>query len=266
MALVLSASTKSTPDNVHTVLSEMDKSKFGQSILSFLSLNTAAEVPVDEILQVLEEVSDQIQNRQADADAYNNTNQALCDEALNNLGNQLATEADTISTLENTINVEGSNRDNAKRELNQAATDYDETVNALDSGNAQREAEHEKWVNTDYEHEQGLVAIEETIKLIKHMLHGVTFAQIKSRYEKVQETLRGTSKFGTLFKPLILGLSELATKLNYESVVKILDLLNNIHAALTESRTNYRLTEEKAAADWDSLSSTLSDQKQALAD
>jgi hypothetical protein len=64
---------------------------------------------------------------------------------------------------------------------------------------------------------------------------------------------------------LILSLSELATKLNYESVVKILDLLNNILEALRQSQTDYRVAEENAAADWENLEAHLSDQKQALA-
>jgi len=64
---------------------------------------------------------------------------------------------------------------------------------------------------------------------------------------------------------LILSLSELATKLNYESVIKILDLLNNILGALRQSQTDYRVAEENAAADWENLSTHLADQKQALA-
>jgi hypothetical protein len=41
-------------------------------------------------------------------------------------------------------------------------------------------------------------------------------------------------KRATLFKPLITSLATLATKLNYENVMKILDLLNNIRAAIIE--------------------------------
>jgi hypothetical protein len=65
------------------------------------------------------------------------------------------------------------------------------------------------------------------------MIHGVAFAQIKTRYEKVLDKLKTTeSKRATLFKPLIASLTQLATKLNYENVMKILDLLNNIRTAI----------------------------------
>jgi hypothetical protein len=67
------------------------------------------------------------------------------------------------------------------------------------------------------------------------MIHGVAFAQIKTRYEKVLDKLKSTDgKRATLFKPLIASLATLATKLNYENVMKILDLLNNIRSAILE--------------------------------
>jgi hypothetical protein len=69
------------------------------------------------------------------------------------------------------------------------------------------------------------------------MIHGVAFSQIKSRYDKVLEKLNDDSnKHTTLFKPLITSLTQLATKLNYENVMKILDLLNNIRISIVEER------------------------------
>jgi chromosome segregation ATPase len=191
--MVISASAKPAKLDTKTILAEMEQSKFGSSIMSFLHLNSLGDVPTDELTSVLDDLLDQLQTRQADADGFNNTNQALCDETLSNLENQINTETSTISSLENTIEVEGENLDAAKRELNQAAGDLDETEESLESGTAQREAEHTKWVDNDYQHNEAIVAIEETVKLIKHMIHGVTFAQIKPRYEKVQETLKSST-------------------------------------------------------------------------
>jgi hypothetical protein len=71
------------------------------------------------------------------------------------------------------------------------------------------------------------------------MIHGVAFSQIKSRYDKVLEKLNDDSnKHATLFKPIINSLTQLATKLNYENVMKILDLLNNIRISIVEERNN----------------------------
>ena len=64
------------------------------------------------------------------------------------------------------------------------------------------------------------------------MIHGVAFAQLKSRYDKVLEKLReNESNHASLFKPLITSLTQIATKLNYENVMRILELLNNIRAS-----------------------------------
>lgn len=56
-----------------------------------------------------------------------------------------------------------------------------------------------------------------------------------------------------MFKPLISSLAQLATKLNYENVMKILDLLNNIRISIVEERENSRISEETAQADWERL-------------
>lgn len=79
------------------------------------------------------------------------------------------------------------------------------------------------------------------------MIHGVAFAQIKSRYDKVLEKLRDNqNKHASLFKPLITSLTQLATKLNYENVMKILELLQNIRAGIVEEQTIARQAEERA--------------------
>jgi uncharacterized small protein (DUF1192 family) len=214
----------------------MESTKFGSMILNFLSVNAQNELPVTEVQEAIATVVDEIQNRQAEQDAANDSNQALCDEQITRFNNQIASETEIVTSIGNSIVSNEELLDQAKRDLELAASDLDETVAALESGNAQREAEHARWVDVDYEHTTAIVSIDESIKLIKHMIHGVTFAQIKPRYEKVQESLKKSNKFATLFKPLIVSLSELATKLNYENVVAILDLLNNIQTSLEDSQ------------------------------
>jgi uncharacterized small protein (DUF1192 family) len=244
----------------------MESTKFGSMILNFLSVNAQNELPVTEVQEAIATVVDEIQNRQAEQDAANDSNQALCDEQITRFNNQIASETEIVTSIGNSIVSNEELLDQAKRDLELAASDLDETVAALESGNAQREAEHARWVDVDYEHTTAIVSIDESIKLIKHMIHGVTFAQIKPRYEKVQESLKKSNKFATLFKPLIVSLSELATKLNYENVVAILDLLNNIQTSLEDSQREYAETENQQANDWAALENHLSNQKASLSD
>jgi hypothetical protein len=77
------------------------------------------------------------------------------------------------------------------------------------------------------------------------MIHGVAFSQIKVRYDKVMDKLRDSqNKHASLFKPLITSLTQLATKLNYENVMKILALLNDIRSGLVEEQNIARASEE----------------------
>lgn len=61
------------------------------------------------------------------------------------------------------------------------------------------------------------------------MVHGVAFTQVKARYDKVMDSLKAVSdKHNTIYKPLILSLAQLTNKLNYENLMKILDLFNSL--------------------------------------
>jgi hypothetical protein len=63
-----------------------------------------------------------------------------------------------------------------------------------------------------------------------------------------------------------LALSQLATKLNFENVQKILELLATIRASLVDSQENDRIAEQRAQKDWETLDAELNNQKVALAD
>jgi len=52
------------------------------------------------------------------------------------------------------------------------------------------------------------------------------------------------NKHASLFKPLITSLTQLATKLNYENVMKILALLNDIRSGLVEEQNIARTAEQ----------------------
>jgi len=65
------------------------------------------------------------------------------------------------------------------------------------------------------------------------MLHGVAFSQIETRYNKVLSQLKESKgNHAALFKPLVTSLTQLATKLNYENVMNILNLLADIRSSI----------------------------------
>lgn len=185
---------------------------------------------------MINQILSDIVKRQAEADSRNQTNQAVCDETINGFRKQIAEQTETIASLERSIVENTDVVTQAKIDLAQAERDYDETLSAIQTGTDQRNTEHTKWTENDYTMSIQIATLEEGVKLIQHMIHGVAFSQIKARYDKVLEKLGESSNTnkGTLFKPLITQLTQLANKLNYENVMKILDLLNNIRNSIVE--------------------------------
>jgi hypothetical protein len=155
----------------------------------------------------------------------------------------------------------------AESDLEYAVKDYDETSKAIEVNAGEREEQHEKWAASDAELTDTIIAVDESTKLIQHMIHGVSFSQIKTRYEKVIDKFQNSnSKHAVLFKPIILSLSQLATKLNFENVQRILELLANIRASLVDQQETDRAAENKSQADWETLDAELKNQVIALAD
>lgn len=70
---------------------------------------------------------------------------------------------------------------------------------------------------------------------MQHMVHGVAFTQIKTRYDKVMDKLKEISdKRNIIYRPLILSLAQLTSKLNYENLMKILELFSSLITQLQE--------------------------------
>lgn len=146
---------------------------------------------------------------------------------------------------------------NAQRSLAQAKTDLADVQTQIKEGQERRDAEHAAWVERDYQRRIDIATLEEGIKLINHMIHGVAFSQIKSRYDKVLENLSKSGDKHTLYKPLITALTELATKLNYENVMAILKLLGNIRQDTVDLNNKELADEQNAQKKWNDLLATL---------
>jgi len=92
------------------------------------------------------------------------------------LVNEIRDHRDAIATLESSISDNEDILANAKIDLAQAEHDYAETVKAIETGTAQREGEHSTWADEDYQSSIEIATLEEGVKLIQHMIHGVAFS------------------------------------------------------------------------------------------
>lgn len=108
-----------------------------------------------------------------------------------------------------------------------------------------RTHQHAVWVEKDAQHVDQIEAIDEASKIVQHLQAGVAFAQLKSRFEKVQAKLQEGKH--ALLKPLISSLTQLASKVDNKSIIKILELLAQIRQQLVASRASLLATEERQA-------------------
>jgi hypothetical protein len=133
------------------MLAEIDKDPFGNTILSAIQLSVSTKAPLDEVVLVINQILSDIVKRQAEADSRNQTNQAVCDETINGFRKQIAEQTETIASLERSIVDNTDVVTQAKIDLAQAERDYDETLTAIQTGTDQRNAEHTKWTENDYQ-------------------------------------------------------------------------------------------------------------------
>ena len=110
----------------------------------------AAKNPTEEITLLIEEIIADIAKEQAQADDKNRTDQATCDESIASFNKQIAEQVATIASLETSITENTAILNQATADLEQANADYDETVDAINKGTAQREQEHSAWADQDY--------------------------------------------------------------------------------------------------------------------
>jgi predicted nucleic acid-binding Zn-ribbon protein len=99
-------------------------------------------------------------------DRKNATDQAYCDETITTLTNQINSGENSIATLSKAISDNQEILSSAQTSLDQASSDYDETVKSIEVNREEREAQHEKWAASDAELTDTIIVIDEATKLI----------------------------------------------------------------------------------------------------
>jgi len=135
IALLVVASSARFMDT-KTVLAQMDKDKFGNTMLSAVALNMAIKAPQEDVLVLIDQILDNLEYQQNEADKANVTNQADCDETISSLNSQIFETSSAISQLETAIADNEEILSQARRDLSQANDDYDEVVKLIAEGTA----------------------------------------------------------------------------------------------------------------------------------
>ncbi|KAM3136200.1 Trichocyst matrix protein T4-A [Paramecium bursaria] len=264
VALVLVAAKPQKSENTKEILTQINKDSFGNSILSVIQLQLSTGGPVGEIQILLNNIASQLNNDQKKADKVHESDTAAFTKLIQDLEQEIAYQQAQIEAVTRLRDDTTEALAEAEKEVRVATTDIENNEKSFASEQALRAEQHATWQRKDEEHVDQIDAIDEASKIVQHLQAGVAFAQVKSRFEKVQAKLMESKH--ALFKPLISALTQLASKVDNKSIIKILNLLAQIRQQLVASRASLLATEEKQAANWANQSAHLQEEHKRLSE
>ncbi|CAK60940.1 unnamed protein product (macronuclear) [Paramecium tetraurelia] len=252
LTLILAVATArvAKTESPKEILAQVNKDSFGNSVLSVLQLQLATGGPVGEIQILLNNIASQLNGDQKKADKVHESDTVAFEKIIADLEQEIAYHQTQIVALSNLRDSTTEALGEAEVEVRVVTSDIANNEKSFADESATRQSQHDTWVRKDAEHVDQIDAIDEASKIVQHLQAGVAFAQLKSRFEKVQAKLMESKH--ALFKPLINALTQLASKVDNKSIIKILELLAQIRQQLVASRASLLATEEKQAANWDS--------------
>ncbi|CAD8120247.1 unnamed protein product [Paramecium sonneborni] len=264
LTLILAVATArvTRSESPKEVLAQINKDSFGNSVLSVLQLQLATGGPVGEIQILLNNIASQLNGDQKKADKVHESDTVAFEKIIADLEQEIAYHQSQIVALSNLRDSTTEALGEAEQEVRVVTSDIANNEKSFADEQATRNSQHETWVRKDAEHVDQMDAIDEASKIVQHLQAGVAFAQLKSRFEKVQAKLMESKH--ALFKPLINALTQLASKVDNKSIIKILELLAQIRQQLVASRASLLATEERQAANWEVQSSHLQEEHKRL--
>lgn len=245
-------------------LKKLDKSHFGNTILSTIAIHLSTESPIEDVSTLLSEIRQQLQDDQTAEDLQNSTNQAICDKNIQEFQNNIDLLSQTLSSNEQLLSDTQELLIKANDNYEQTLTDLASNNERYSQGETSRLQENSDYLTKMQDHEAALEAVAEAQQLVQSLRNGALFIQLRNKFNKITTKLKEHKTKHFLYQPIIKSLTELASRADQETVNKILALLQSLADALNESKTSEENTEEKRKADWEQLSQDLLEERQTL--
>lgn len=254
-------------EDPNTILAQLDSTPFGSTVLSLVSVHLSTNGPLDQLVVLLNSVVTQLKNDGVADKENNETNEGNCVNNIKTFQGQIKTFKRQLAENRKIkkFNVDA---------LNVALKDLKDTLAALAlnqqrlrEGQAERDQQHQTYTKALLDRENGIKVLDGAIQLAQHLQAGSSFAQLKKRFDSVQNELVETSKqssFGHLYTPLITALSELAEKASPETTARILKLFNDLRSDFAKDKQTLTNAENKQQESWISLRADLETEQDAL--
>ena len=254
----------------------LEKSKTGSMLLSLAQLHLQMGGPVEDLEDAISELYADLDQKISDENnnwaVTSNAHEKRVDELQSNIDYADGDVKTSIQKLENVLVP-----------LEQQIADEIETVtdriqvndDAIEREKSQRESDASDYNEKVKEHQDGIDACDEAIKLVNELMNSspslIQIRKAKNSVANIQKKLGKKNQYS----PLIKALTQLAIDQNFsdqETVQKIVDLLENLRENLTsslQSINNDEKTAQQNYQDWldqlnqelDELETTLDQRK-----
>lgn len=254
-------------DNTHDILSEIDGTSFGNTILSTIAIQLATNGPMEEIAVALNQVRKILENQQEEDDSANRTSQAQCDTTLSTFKKQISVHSQQKTENNKILEVNKAALEQAHKDLNEDLQALATNSKRLTEGQNTRDVQHQEYVKNLDEHEQGIKSIDNALQLLMHLKSGASFIQLKNRINEVTQELVATqekSSQGHLYTPLIESLSQLAEKASPDLIDKITKLFNELRQTFVKDKQSITNIENQQMEAWTSLKADLQTERETL--
>lgn len=235
--IALSAfAVEKSDEEAYFTLQQIEKSKFGRTLLDTIQLQLEAGDAVEDLIHLLQDMEDKLQEEQGEDDKFIEVLQQECDAELEKLQNEIDEAKARIEALEAELAEKIPIRDEKVRLLAEKE-EFKALIEArlveLEEHKKQREAD---WAKTQEEHDKAQYVIERAKEIIAGAMAGGSFLQKKqlspSVFAQVTEHFKQHAKksyfqrkgFNSIFKVLATITASAPVQADKSGVERIIEL------------------------------------------
>ncbi|CAD8098622.1 unnamed protein product [Paramecium sonneborni] len=247
------------------MLSQMDQHHLGQTFLNALQIGLTAGSPVHEIQSYLNNIRFMLQQEQKDSDIFIQSTQLKCQRLLHDFSTNYAYHSSQLLANQKIVQENTENLQRALNKIAEVSVEIEQNILKTNAGQSERDLQYIEFQSTLKDHNEAISAIDEAYALIEHLANGLSFIQLKGRFNKVINRLTSQSQGIThLFQPIINMMSQLAS--NTDDSKKLLLLLSGLKVQIVENSNQNKDLEQEASLNWQSFLNDLINEKNTLSD
>jgi DNA repair exonuclease SbcCD ATPase subunit len=239
-------------------LEQLSNTSFGKTIIDTIQLQLASGDPMDDLIELLREISNFVQNEQNDDDGYIKDIRGQCDAEIDRLRNEITAADDRAAELQAEIEEKTPIRDEKvellaeKREL---LAETGDRIVELDEDKAEHDAD---WAAEQQEHDRATYVIERAKEVIENGFGGSflqktfkpqTLVQVSEHFKTNSKNFKRNS-WNHVFKLLAQISASSTVQADAGAVAKILALIDALLERIAESREIERREYEAWVAEY----------------